>query len=154
MAMTDADMVEFRTATADDIPAVVALLTDNEIVPRDDARLLRPFLDASAAIEADDNQLLVVGWFGGRIVCCAQLSILTRLRDGGVTRAQIDGLRVHPDMRGRGIGNVLLWWVLERARERGCGIANLSTDRRSDAESFFTKHGFQTTHHGMSRQLD
>ena len=63
--MTD---LVFRTATRDDLPAMIAMIADDQLGrARDDASLpLDPrYIDAFAAIERDPNQMLVVVEQGG-----------------------------------------------------------------------------------------
>ena len=148
-------MVEFGPAAADDVSAIVGLLTDDELGQTRESADLGPYTRAFDQIDADPNHELVVGRFGGRVVCCAQLTVLPCMTHGGTKRAQIEGVRVDSNMRGRGIGYVMMWWIIERAKERGCGLVQLTTDRRrADAERFYEKHGFTTTHHGMKLWLD
>lgn len=154
MALSDADMVEFGPASADDLPAIVALLTDDELGRTRESGDPASYRRAFERIDADPNHLLVVGRFGGKVVCCAQFTVLPCLTHGGSTRGQIEGVRVHSEMRGRGIGYVMMWWIIEQAKERGCDLLQLTTDRRrADAEAFYEKHGFVTTHHGMKLSL-
>jgi GNAT superfamily N-acetyltransferase len=43
---------------------------------------------------------------------------------------------------------------VERARERGCGMVHLTTDkRRPDALRFYEALGFEATHEGMKLRL-
>lgn len=68
-------------------------------------------------------------------------------------RAQIEGA-VHPDFRGRGLGDFLLTWMEARARQI---FATLPNDRermlridysgaRDDAVPLYERHGFQLSH--------
>ncbi|ATB42193.1 GCN5-related N-acetyltransferase [Cystobacter fuscus] len=43
---------------------------------------------------------------------------------------------------------------MTRARARGCGMMQLTTDkRRTDAHRFYTRLGFEASHEGMKRAL-
>ena len=56
--------------------------------------------------------------------------------------------------RGSGTGGLLLEWVVGRARERGCRMVQLSTDkRRPGARRFYEALGFEATHEGMKLRL-
>lgn len=157
MATTDADMVEFEDATAADLVAVVELLRDDNLGKTRELAAstdLEPYRSAFAEIDADPNHRLIVGRFSERVVSCLQLTFLPCLTHGGTTRAQIEGVRVAASMRGRGVGHVMIWWAIERAKERGCGVVQLTTDkRRADTERFYLTHGFESTHHGMKLDL-
>src|SRR4051794_41520065 len=96
--------VLFRAATADDVPAVVALLQDDDISRSRDAAAGRPaelsaeddaaHRAAFAAIEANPHDLLVVGDLDGRVVACAQITLLHQLSRRGGTRGQVESVRV------------------------------------------------------------
>ena len=41
-------------------------------------------------------------------------------------------------------------WAIAEARRRGCGLVQLTTDkRRGDAHRFYRRLGFAATHEGM-----
>lgn len=57
-------------------------------------------------------------------------------------------------VRAQGIGQALLEWVILRARERGCGLGQLTTDKaRPDAKRFYERLGFVASHEGMKLRL-
>lgn len=48
----------------------------------------------------------------------------------------------------------MLQWAIERARQRGCVMVQLTTDRsREDALRFYERLGFVPSHHGMKLHL-
>ena len=48
----------------------------------------------------------------------------------------------------------MMAWAIERARERGCALVQLTTDkRRVEAHRFYRRLGFEATHEGMKLQL-
>jgi len=64
-------------------------------------------------------------------------------------------VRVSSTHRGRRIGETLVEAAAQRARERGCRVVQLTTDRsRVDAHRFYERLGFESTHIGMKRTLD
>jgi GNAT superfamily N-acetyltransferase len=151
-------MVEFRVATRADVPAILALLEDDEItrsrmdvVPEDaDAALWRAFED----IDADPHNELIVADEGGAVIGTCQLTFTPSLSRSGAERMTIEAVRVRRDRRGTGIGRAMMTWALDRARERGCGLAQLTTDRRrTDAHRFYESLGFVASHVGMKRTL-
>lgn len=72
----------------------------------------------------------------------------------GRWRAQIEGVRVGETMRSAGLGKRMLQWAIERARERGCRIVQLTSDeRRPDAICFYESLGFASSHEGMKLLL-
>jgi GNAT superfamily N-acetyltransferase len=150
-----------RAATADDVPAVVALLQDDEITRSRDAApgatdedAQSAYRAAFAAIEANPDDLLVVGERQGRVVACAQVTLLHHLSRRGGTRGQVESVRVARDERGRGVGEQLMRWVEQWAAERGAALVQLTTDkRRGDAHRFYERLGYVATHEGMKRSL-
>jgi GNAT superfamily N-acetyltransferase len=151
-------MVEFRIATRADVPAILAMLEDDEItrsrmdvVPEDaDAALWRAF----DAIDADPRNELVVADEEGTVIGTCQLTFTPSLSRGGAERMTIESVRVRRDRRGAGVGRAMMLWALERGRERGCGLAQLSSDRRrTDAHRFYVSLGFVASHVGMKRRL-
>ena len=147
-----------RIATRADVPAILALLDDDEITrsrPRlvsedEDAALWRAF----EAIDADPRNELIVAELDGAVVGTCQLTFTPSLSRGGAERMTIEAVRVARDRRGEGIGRQMMTWALARARERGCRLAQLTSDaRRTDAHRFYASLGFTASHVGMKRRL-
>jgi GNAT superfamily N-acetyltransferase len=151
------DKVSFREAKRDDVPAIVALLADDPLgmtreQPGDE--LPEGYWTAFEAIERDPNNMLVVAEIDGQIVGTLQLTYIPNLTYTGGERAQIEGVRVSAEQRGQGVGQALIGWVIELARDRGCRVVQLTTDRqRSDAIRFYQKIGFRPSHMGMKFPL-
>ena len=69
-------------------------------------------------------------------------------------RAQIEGVRIAAPARAGGLGRALFEWAIERARARGCGLVQLTTDKaRHDAHRFYRSLGFEASHEGMKLDL-
>ena len=149
--------VVFRSATVDDLPAIVALLIDDPLGKLREDLSSPPnlaYLAAFEAIERDPNQLLVVADRAGEVVGCLQLSFLPGLSHLGMWRGQIEGVRVASSRRGSGIGKAMIQWAIEQCRGRGCGLVQLTTDkRRTDAHRFYEGLGFVASHVGMKLAL-
>jgi GNAT superfamily N-acetyltransferase len=72
----------------------------------------------------------------------------------GMTRAQIEAVRVAGTQRGRRIGEAMVEEAIRRAKAAGCGLVELTTDkRRPDAHRFYERLGFAATHEGMKLML-
>ena len=113
-------MVDFRSATRADVPAILELLADD----------------------------------AGAVVGTCQLTFTPSLSRRGAERMTIEAVRVRADQRGRGVGRAMMAWALDRARERGCGLAQLTTDkRRTDAQRFYASLGFTASHEGLKLTL-
>lgn len=144
----------FRPATRDDLPAVVALLTDDLLgARRESGRVDEAYLRAFDAIEADDrNELMVLD--DGEIVGCLQLTYIPGLGRHGAERALVEAVRVRSDRRGNGLGGDLMRHAIEQARGRGCALVQLTSDkRRPDAHRFYRTLGFEASHEGFKLPL-
>ncbi|WP_216853075.1 GNAT family N-acetyltransferase [Phytoactinopolyspora halotolerans] len=144
-----------RRATIDDVPAIIALLADDELGRRREMPDDRDPYDASfAAIDADPHQLLVVGESNGDIVATMQLTFIPGMSRRGTWRAQIEGVRVASSARGAGIGERLIRWAVEQARDRGCALVQLTSDAsRTGAHRFYARLGFVASHTGFKLDL-
>jgi GNAT superfamily N-acetyltransferase len=149
--------VSFRAARRADVPAIVALLADDElgatreIVGEDtDAAYWAAF----EAIDADPRNVLVVADQDDEVVGTMHLTFIPSLTRGGAERAEIEGVRIRADRRATGLGHLMIGWAVDQARERGCGLVQLTTDkRRTGAHRFYTRLGFQASHEGMKLPL-
>jgi GNAT superfamily N-acetyltransferase len=144
-----------RRAVADDEAAIVALLADDEIgARRESPEDLTPYRKAFEVIDADPHELLVVAERGGRVVGALELSLLFGLSRRGVTRAQMEGVRVASVERGAALGARLMEWAVDKAREWGCDLVQLTSDKqRVDAHRFYERLGFTATHEGYKLPL-
>jgi GNAT superfamily N-acetyltransferase len=153
--MNDTEQTVIRPATAADLPAIVALLADDDLgARRESPDDLAPYQAAFADIEADPRQWLMVADRAGEVIGTAQLSYLPGLSHRGGTRAQIEAVRVGRAARGSGLGARLIGWCVEAAREQGCRMVQLTSDAtRTDAHRFYERLGFTPTHVGFKLPL-
>lgn len=148
----------YRDAVPRDVPNLVALLADDALGAARE-RLEHPipecYFQALGAITADPNNRLVVAELDGRLAGCLQLTYLPNLSHQGSWRAQIEGVRVHADLRGQGIGQQMFAWALAEAKVKGCRLVQLTSDlSRQEAIRFYEKLGFKQSHAGMKLVLD
>jgi GNAT superfamily N-acetyltransferase len=150
-------LLRIRLATRQDLDAIVGLLANDPLgATRERAAhpLPESYVRAFTAIESDSRQELVVAELEGEIVGTLQLTIMPYLTYQGGTRAQIEAVRVGEHRRSEGIGGRLIRWAVARARERGCHLVQLTTDKsRADAKRFYEELGFRSTHEGMKMWL-
>ncbi len=147
----------FRRARAEDLGVIVALLADDPIGRTRESGAAESnsrYAEAFAAIEQDPNQLLAVAERDGMTVGVLQLSFIPGLTRSGMWRGQIEGVRVASAERGTGIGRAMIEWAIAQSRERGCGLVQLTSDkRRAGAHAFYEALGFQATHEGYKLPL-
>lgn len=149
-----------RQATAADVAALVALLTDDDLGrtredPSGDG--LAVYQRAFAAIEANPDQLLVVVTPAAEPVTVAatlQLTFIPGLSRQGALRAQLEAVRVASPYRSRGLGEAMIGWAVAEARRRGAALVQLTSDkRRSGALRFYARLGFTASHEGFKLTL-
>lgn len=151
----DGKAISMRQATVDDIPAIIAMLADDHLgalrEAPDDPDAYRPAFDR---LDADPNQYLVVAEHENRTIGTLQLTLIPGLSRRGATRAQIEAMRVHSDLRGSGVGAQLIEWAAAEARRQGCALLQLTSDTtRVDAHRFYERLGFEASHLGFKLHL-
>jgi GNAT superfamily N-acetyltransferase len=146
-----------RHATLPDLPAVVALLADdiNGAGREDASEPLDPgYVSAFAAINENPDQELIVAERDGTIVGTMQLSFLPGLSFRGAWRGQIEAVRIASDLRGSGLGTMMIDWAVARCRARHCRMVQLtSKSTRHDAHRFYERLSFVKSHVGMKLHL-
>ncbi|MHB0775044.1 N-acetyltransferase family protein [Halomonas sp. WWR20] len=149
--------ISFREAIRQDLDAIVQLLADDPLgATREDGSrpLKEAYLGAFEAIDSDPNNVLYVAEHGDRVIGVLQLTFIPYLTYQGSWRALIEGVRVHRDYRSGGVGRRFFQWAIDRARERGCYIVQLTSDKsRPDAIRFYESLGFTASHEGLKLLL-
>lgn len=148
----------FRLATKDDLVAIVRMLSDDMLGSsreKSDEVISDNYVAAFARIEQDPNQELTVAEMNGEMVATFQLTFIQYLTYQGGMRAQMEAVRTNSAYRGQGIGTKVFAYAVNRAREKGCHLLQLTSDkRRPDAIRFYESLGFTATHEGMKLKLD
>lgn len=150
--MTD---VVIRSAVADDLPAIVAMLADDPLgAARESPGDMEPYRAAYERLRSDPNQFLMVAERDGAVVGTLQLTVIPGLSRRGSTRSVIEGVRVAASERGRGLGQRFVEWAVEESRRQGCSLVQLTSDAtRTDAHRFYERLGFTASHVGFKLQL-
>jgi GNAT superfamily N-acetyltransferase len=154
----DSSSIVLRRARADDLPAIVDLIAADQLgAARDGIRTpadLAAYQEAFRAIDADPAQILMVAEARHDIVATMQLSFIPGLSRRGAWRAQLEAVRVHQAYRDRGLGAAIFAWAIDEARQRGCALVQLTTDKsRTSAHRFYERLGFVASHEGMKLAL-
>lgn len=147
----------FREATPADLPAIVEMLA-NDPLGSTREQLADPlpdsYLQAFQDIDHDHNNELWLACFADAVVGVLQLTYIPSLTYQGSYRAQIEGVRIAEAYRSQGLGEHLVQWAVEQAKEKGCRMVQLTTDKtRKDALHFYERLGFKSTHEGMKLHL-
>ncbi|WP_420406310.1 GNAT family N-acetyltransferase [Nisaea sp.] len=147
----------FRRAAEADLPAIIAMLADDDLGrQREDTSVpvADCYQEAFTAIDQDGNQLLAVAEREGEIVGTLQLTFLPGLSHQGLWRGQIESVRVSSKIRGGGVGRQMLDWAIATCKARGCRIVQLTSDKsRTDAIRFYESLGFTASHEGFKLKL-
>lgn len=143
----------YRAATPADLPFIVGLIVEDSVVATNDDpsdAMHADYTDALAAIDADHNQEMFVVELDGEPVGCFQLSYLPGLMRRGMWRGQIELVHVSAAKRNLGLGSDMMRWALERCREHGCNMVQLTSNKaRLDAHRFYERLGFKKSHEGF-----
>lgn len=143
----------FLAATHEDLEALVTLLSSDPLGnQREDTSSLvnSGYTSALEAIIQDTNNELLVAEFEGALIGMLQITFIPYLTHIGSWRCLIEGVRIHKDFRGRGFGKEMFEYAINKAKDRGCNIVQLTSDKqRPDAIRFYEKLGFKPTHVGF-----
>jgi ribosomal protein S18 acetylase RimI-like enzyme len=136
-----------------DLPRILQLLADDELGQLRETLETTPHDDyqrAFTAIDADPNQYLAVFEKDNNIIGCLQISFIPGLSRRGALRGQIESVRVAANVRCNGYGTIMMAWAIEKCREQGCSLVQLTSDKtRKDAQRFYQELGFVPSHEGF-----
>lgn len=148
---------KIRKASYNDIVHIVYLLARDPLGSKRENfqnPLPQEYYDAFAEIDTDKNNYLIVVEDNGKIIGTSQLTIITYLTYRGGKRGQIEGVRIDEDYRGRGIGKLMIEWSINKSRELGCHLVQLTMDKqREETIQFYNKLGFVASHEGLKLHL-
>lgn len=143
----------YRDATRDDLAFIIGLMAEDSVVETSDLpdQPHHPaYLAAFEAIATDANQRLIVAELDGAPVGTIQLTFIPGLFRLGMWRGLIEAVHIIPSQRSKGLGGEMIQWSLDQCRERGCGMAQLTSNKkRLDAHRFYERLGFQKSHEGF-----
>jgi GNAT superfamily N-acetyltransferase len=149
--------LKFRLATKDDLLDIVRMLADDTLGKtreKFETTLSDNYLNAFDRIISDTNQELTIVEINGEKVATFQLTFIQYLTHQGGLRAQIEAVRTNANYRGQGIGTKVFAYIIARARQKGCNILQLTSDKqRPEAIKFYEAIGFVPTHEGMKLKL-
>ncbi|MGB3339703.1 MAG: GNAT family N-acetyltransferase [Devosia sp.] len=150
----------FRDAGPADIATIVALshagdARGHDTPPLDPTTLSDPrYRAAFDEISADPNHRLVVAERNGEVVGTIQISVIPGMPAFGMRRGMLENVHIRADQRGSGLGTQMVTWAIERCREAGCGVVQLTSNKlRLDAHRFYEKLGFAKTHEGFKLKI-
>ncbi len=144
----------FTQADASHIPQIAALLRDDVLGIKVESQDISYYQNAFAEIIASPHDRLLVALQGDLVVACLQVTFIRHLVSRGAKRAQIEGVRTRKEFRRQGLGKQLITYAIELAKEQGCTIVQLTTNKvREDAALFYQNLGFAGNHVGYKLEL-
>jgi len=150
--------IEIKQAQNSDLDSIIEMLADDDLGSKREQvtqPLPKPYQTAFDAINKNSNAKLIVAKQKERVIGVAQIDFITYLTYQGGTRAQIEGVRVHKDYRSQGVGKLLFEYLIKLAKERGCHMVQLTTNKdRPDAFRFYENFGFVNSHNGFKFLLE
>ena len=152
--------LSFRDARPADIATMLMLshagdARGKDTPPLDPATLDDPrYRTAFDEIAADSSHRLIVAERNGEVVGTIQISFIPGLPKFGMKRGMLENVHIRADQRGTGLGTEMVQWAIERCREAGCGMVQLTSNKlRIDAHRFYEKLGFDKSHEGFKLTL-
>lgn len=149
--------LKFRPATREDLSEIVRMLADDFLGStreRYEIPLPDSYIKAFDEITADKNNELIVVEKGGEVIGTLQITFTPSISFQGGKRATVESVRVDEKYRGQGIGQKLMKWAIERAKQENCLSMQLTTNaERTDAHHFYENLGFTASHIGMKLKL-
>ena len=155
MATKSQTSITFRDARARDVEIIVAMLADDEL-GKGREKPLSPEIYSLAfgRMEGDVNTRVIVAEQFGSIVGSYQINFIQGLSRGGARRALVEAVRTRSDLRSQGIGEAMMRHAAKIAREAGCSILQLTSDKsRARAHAFYVRLGFAQSHEGFKLDL-
>ncbi len=140
-----------------DLGIVVSLLADDELGRSREGKanvVHADYLRAFEQIQSDVNQYAAIFEINGETIGCLQITFIPGLSRRGSLRGQIEGVRVSRDFRGKGYGVKMISWAINKCRDRGCRMVQLTSDKtRENAIKFYENLGFVRSHEGFKLTL-
>jgi GNAT superfamily N-acetyltransferase len=150
-------VIIFRLATRADLPSIVRMLADDKLGSqreRIETPLSESYYSAFEQIDHDPNHELIVAERNGEVIGTLHLMFLPSISFQGGLRAQVESVRVDKQFQSQGVGSEMMKWAMERARQRGAHVVQLTSHKsRLDAHRFYERLGFEGSHLGMKISL-
>ena len=145
-----------REAREDDVPSIVALLAADTLGGHGDTTAsdaLPDYLGAFRRIATSPNDTLYVAELGGAVVGTFQTTMITSMIGRGGKNLTIEAVHTRADMRGKGIGTAMMRFAIERGRDAGARLVQLTSNKaRADAHRFYERLGFLQSHAGFKME--
>lgn len=147
-------MPVIRTATEKDLTDIIRLYEQLLLDPNGLERVQRTSMDNYKKALGDISALpgceVIVAEEQGRVIGTAMMMIVPNLTHGALPWAIVENVVVENDLRGTGVGKLLMEYIREKAVNAGCYKIQLMSDkRRSEAHKFYRTIGYNATAEGF-----
>jgi GNAT superfamily N-acetyltransferase len=147
------DRLTYRAATTADLPFIIDLAAADDVSATINAwrpEMAGAYEAVLAEIDANPNEAFFVVEHEGAAIGMFQLTFLTSLTRPGMWRGFVESVHIIPEERNKGFGGEMMRWAIAHCRARGCGIVQLTSNkRRTDAHRFYEALGFTASHEGF-----
>ena len=150
--------MKIRKAIKTDVPHIIKMWAEDDFSSAKEAfkePLSTEYYRAFDNINNDKNhELVVLESEDVKIIGSIQLTFIQHLIKKGGVVAHIEAVMVHQDYRGKGIGQKLMLWAIERAKERKAVLIQFTSNKqREKSIVFYKKMGFTDSHVGFKMNL-
>ena len=115
---------------------------------------INKYKKAFTKIIKDSNNEIFIMILNDQIIGMMQLTFIPGLSMQGITRCQIESVRIKKDYRNKGYGSELIKKGIEIAKLNKCGLIQLTSNKeRLKAINFYKKLGFLSTHKSFKLDL-
>jgi GNAT superfamily N-acetyltransferase len=146
-----------REAREDDLIALIILFAADALGGHGDTRAPEAYpeyLKAFRTIQASPDQTLYVAEREGVVVGTFQAVITTSLIGRGSSSMIIEAVQTRDDVRGQGIGALMIEFCITEAKRRDARLVQLTSNAaRKDAHRFYERLGFKPSHLGFKMAL-
>ena len=124
--------IHFRKAIREDLPTLIQMLADDPLGQKRErytSPLPECYTEAFGAIDKDPNNEIILACCEDKVIGFFQITYIPYLTYMGKWRALVEGVRVHKSFRNKGVGKELLVKSIDMAKQRGCHLIQLTTDK-------------------------
>ena len=115
---------------------------------------INKYKKAFTKIIKDSNNEIFIMILNDQIIGMMQLTFIPGLSMQGITRCQIESVRIKKEYRDKGYGSKLINKGIEIAKINKCGLIQLTSNKkRKKAINFYKKLGFLSTHKSFKLDL-